>query len=335
MKILYVGLQHTITVFRPGGVRETHFAPVNHIWETREAYGLSRLGHEVIYVSDFVPGIRDVDVVFCCVDIALPLAHRYARTLKQQPKLVCQFISRLPDYKDPVWDEVRKLMPECHALTAVSPIVYESLVKWAEENGYSGPVELTPHGVDVELIDMVPDQGIGDVFTFVGALYGHKKVDDLIRVFAELNNPRLIIVGNGPEREKLEYLAEHLNAPVEFLGAVDEHTKFLVIKKSRAVLSASISEQFWIVGAEAMVAGRPVIARYIKNLYDIYGDHITYYEEPSELKDLVELCLDMDEESIKELGAVGREFILKETDIPLKKRSKRLIELFEEVCKYG
>jgi glycosyltransferase involved in cell wall biosynthesis len=61
-----------------------------------------------------------------------------------------------------------------------------------------------------------------DRFTvlFVGRLQARKRVDDLLRACAQLESkPRLVIIGDGPEREKLESLAKEIYPSAEFIGA--------------------------------------------------------------------------------------------------------------------
>jgi glycosyltransferase involved in cell wall biosynthesis len=55
---------------------------------------------------------------------------------------------------------------------------------------------------------------------FVGRLQARKRVDSLLRACAELGtNPRLLIVGDGPERAALESLAKEIYPSAEFIGA--------------------------------------------------------------------------------------------------------------------
>ncbi|HSL46138.1 MAG TPA: glycosyltransferase family 4 protein [Anaerolineales bacterium] len=61
-----------------------------------------------------------------------------------------------------------------------------------------------------------------DRFTilFVGRLQARKRVDSLLKACAQLgSNPRLIIVGEGPERERLQSLAKEIYPETEFVGA--------------------------------------------------------------------------------------------------------------------
>ena len=55
---------------------------------------------------------------------------------------------------------------------------------------------------------------------FVGRLQARKRVDWLLRACAEMESrPRLVIVGDGPERAKLELLAREVYPSAEFVGA--------------------------------------------------------------------------------------------------------------------
>jgi glycosyltransferase involved in cell wall biosynthesis len=55
---------------------------------------------------------------------------------------------------------------------------------------------------------------------FVGRLQARKRIDSLLRACAQLEaKPRLVIVGEGTEREKLEILAKEVYPSAEFVGA--------------------------------------------------------------------------------------------------------------------
>jgi glycosyltransferase involved in cell wall biosynthesis len=63
---------------------------------------------------------------------------------------------------------------------------------------------------------------MGDHFTilFVGRLQARKRIDMLLRACAQLDSkPRLVIVGDGPERESLASLAKQVYPGTEFIGA--------------------------------------------------------------------------------------------------------------------
>ena len=55
---------------------------------------------------------------------------------------------------------------------------------------------------------------------FVGRLQNRKRIDSLIRACAEMESkPKLVIVGDGPERENLQTLAKEIYPQTEFVGA--------------------------------------------------------------------------------------------------------------------
>ena len=57
---------------------------------------------------------------------------------------------------------------------------------------------------------------------FVGRLQARKRVDSLLRACAEIQNVKLVIVGDGPERTALESLAREIYPRAEFVGAKHE-----------------------------------------------------------------------------------------------------------------
>jgi glycosyltransferase involved in cell wall biosynthesis len=68
----------------------------------------------------------------------------------------------------------------------------------------------------------VPRSTIGSAPTllFVGRLQARKRIDSLLRACAEMESkPRLLIVGDGPERESLKILAREVYPTAEFIGA--------------------------------------------------------------------------------------------------------------------
>jgi glycosyltransferase involved in cell wall biosynthesis len=60
----------------------------------------------------------------------------------------------------------------------------------------------------------------GPYILFVGRLQARKRIDSLLRACAQLDSkPRLVIVGDGPERQSLETLAREIYPAAEFVGA--------------------------------------------------------------------------------------------------------------------
>jgi glycosyltransferase involved in cell wall biosynthesis len=107
--------------------------------------------------------------------------------------------------------------------------------------------------VDTHLIQ--PSANHQGYWLIGGRLVGYKRFDLAISAFTRLKIP-LKIFGKGPEEKKLRRLA---SSNIEFLGPVDEETKFKLYRGAIGFLYPQI-EDFGITAIEAMAAGKPVIA---------------------------------------------------------------------------
>jgi glycosyltransferase involved in cell wall biosynthesis len=89
----------------------------------------------------------------------------------------------------------------------------------------------------------------------VSALAPYKRIDLAVAAATRLGQ-RLLVVGTGPQRERLRALA---GRTVEFLGWRSDAEVADLYRRCRAILFPG-REDFGIVPLEAMAAGRPVIA---------------------------------------------------------------------------
>ena len=95
----------------------------------------------------------------------------------------------------------------------------------------------------------------GDYYMSVNRLVPNKRIDLLIKAFNKLNLP-LIIIGDGPERLKLEKMS---NSNIKFLRKLPDLEVENYMSKCKAFVYAGI-EDFGIAPVEAMASGAPVIA---------------------------------------------------------------------------
>ena len=96
----------------------------------------------------------------------------------------------------------------------------------------------------------------GADYVTVSRLVPYKRVDVLVEAFRTLPERRLIVIGDGPERARLEAL----RVPnVEFAGRQDDVETAARVAQARAFLIAA-EEDFGIAPVEAQAAGTPVIA---------------------------------------------------------------------------
>jgi glycosyltransferase involved in cell wall biosynthesis len=101
-------------------------------------------------------------------------------------------------------------------------------------------------------------------------LLPYKRVDLAIEAANQLGI-RLVVIGDGPERARLEALA---GPTVELVGWVDEATKVQLLGSARALLAPEV-EDFGIAMVEALAAGVPVAAPAAGGALDIVRNGVT------------------------------------------------------------
>lgn len=100
-------------------------------------------------------------------------------------------------------------------------------------------------------------------------------------VLLELPNTYFIIVGDGPDRQRLEEMAQQLNIEdhVRFLGVVANVSQLLRVFDVSTL--SSIHEALPITLLEAMAAERPVVATDVGSVCEIVEDGVTGFLTPS------------------------------------------------------
>ena len=95
-----------------------------------------------------------------------------------------------------------------------------------------------------------------DYYLAVGRLVPVKNMDLIVCAFTMMPEKRLVILGDGPERKKLQTAS---GKNIEFLGNQDSRVVAEYMAKARALVTASV-ESFGIATVEAQACGAPVIA---------------------------------------------------------------------------
>jgi glycosyltransferase involved in cell wall biosynthesis len=152
------------------------------------------------------------------------------------------------------------------------------------------------NGIDTETFAQTPDPTALRVLKrkdefWVGTLAGLRKVkqlDQLVRAFSILpDNWQLVLIGEGPEREAIREVANHLEVShrVHMPGAISDPARVIGLFDIFALSSAS--EQFPISVVEAMAAGLPVVAPDVGDIKDMVAQpNRTLITKPGNIEEM-------------------------------------------------
>ncbi len=115
------------------------------------------------------------------------------------------------------------------------------------------------------------DPEVGFLVVAVRRLRNRMGLETAIEAISRCAVPgaRLVIVGEGPERLRLEALAKELGAPVAFAGRVDDASLVTWYQAADVSVVPTVAlEGFGLVVLESLACGTPVIASDIEGLRD-------------------------------------------------------------------
>ena len=269
----------------------------------RLAEGLTHLGHQVTLLCGGPAAYRDYRVVSAGGDLGHYLRARSAfqRQIGDCDLLV-EVCNGMP-YLAPLWHRGPTLCLVNHVHTdlwrmrfggplAPAARLGRRLEHWAlagaqRHNLLVAVSASTAHalraiGVERERIRVVhngveepgPPAGRSPepMFLAMGRLVEYKRIDLLLRLWERVRpvtGGRLVIVGDGPERERLEQLA---GPGVEFSGHVSETEKHRLLCAAWLLLHPSAVEGWGLVVTEAAARETPAIAFDVPGLRDSIVD---------------------------------------------------------------
>jgi glycosyltransferase involved in cell wall biosynthesis len=177
-----------------------------------------------------------------------------------------------------------------------------------------GPLEVIPHGVPAQ--PQRPPLAQPPLAAYAGRMVPEKGVDLLLRAFAkvavELPEARLLLVGDGPERGRLEALIAGLRLAdrVTLTGHVTRpQMERLLAAAWVQVVPSRWAEPFGLVAAEGLMRGTAVIAANAGGLAEIVEDgrtglHVPSGDEAALVQTLLQLL--RNRELAEQLGRTGR-----------------------------
>lgn len=124
--------------------------------------------------------------------------------------------------------------------------------------------------VDTRRFVIGPRPARENFFLVVSQLVPYKRIDLIVDAFTRCKRP-LVIVGDGPERSKLERRA---GRNIRFEGSLPQAEVIKAMQRCKAFVFAG-EEDFGIVMAEAQACGTPVIALGKGGALEIVEDNVT------------------------------------------------------------
>ncbi len=186
----------------------------------------------------------------------------------------------------------------------------------------AGRIAVAPNGVDQVAFQPLGDgqdkasvPGVSGFCLFVGRLEPRKGVDVLLRALTCCTVP-CIVVGDGPERPRLEALASQLGlaSRVVFTGAMKNGNLLAYYQKADCLVIPSLSEAFPLTALEAMACGVPVVASRVGALTSLVQENdCGLLFEPRDSRDLARKLQSLADEPglARQLGANGRRAVLR------------------------
>lgn len=182
-------------------------------------------------------------------------------------------------------------------------------------------------------VDIPDDTADGDEIVFVGRLKEQKGVHVLIEAVRGLDE-RLLIVGDGPERDRLERTVGKTDVEATFVGEVPPEEVEQYLRRGKLFVLPSVRGEGGSPNAmlEAMAVGLPVVVTRTGGMIDaVESENVGFLVEPGDvdaLRDRIQrLC--SDEQLRQDMATNAREYVHRthgwETII------EQLTDVYEEV----
>jgi N-acetyl-alpha-D-glucosaminyl L-malate synthase BshA len=209
------------------------------------------------------------------------------------------------------------------AVTAVSQYLKRRTI---QEFQIQRPITVVPNFVDCDIYVRSTDPDLRTKFAnddepiliHISNFRPVKRVEDVIGIFAlvrKKRKARLLMVGDGPERPKAEWLANThgIAQDVHFVGKQNDMSELLAI--SDVLLLPSELESFGLVALEAMACEVPVIATRVGGIPEVVRDGVDgFLYEVGDIQAMADGCLSIltNPQVRDNLGKAAREHATRE-----------------------
>jgi rhamnosyl/mannosyltransferase len=259
-------------------------------------------------VADFKPDIIQIHLPNPLANIALQMSGVFGDipvAVWYHADITRQKISRII-YR-PL---LNKLLGKCAGISvSTRSLLNQSTVLKA----YEEKVKVIPFGIDISGFPAGSAAGSGPLL-FVGRLVYYKGIEVLLEAVARIPEAELVIVGDGPLKDKLKrkIVKSGLSDRVQLLGDISNAKLKTIMNESGALVLPSThkSETFGLVQLEAMASSIPVISTNLPTgVATVNIDNETgFVVTPGDVSELTEAIIKIyqDPQKACELGYEGR-----------------------------
>ena len=233
---------------------------------------LPKASHYFRFLAPFYyPAFRALDLQD--YDLIISSCSSFAKSVRKRPDAshicFCHNITRflwdtqtyLREFKEfqlfyPLIEPVFAQMREVDLKYSQEPDLYianSTTVQRRIERIYKKPAKTINYPIDTGRFTFSDQKE--DFYLVSSRFLTYKRIDVIIEAFNWLGRP-LKIMGDGPERERLQAIAQ---SNVEFLGYVSDQERMTLMSRAKAVIVAAL-EDYGLVPIEANASGTPVIA---------------------------------------------------------------------------
>lgn len=222
------------------------------------------------------------------------------------------------------WKYTTRYYNLCEAVLIPSRSLAEAMTK----NGLHRYVEIVPNPINPIFFQTVPnsaekkklksEMGIrGKSLVYMGRVSYEKSIDKVLEAFnlvlEECPDTQLMIIGDGPEKKKLEKMAQNMGIAkkIVFTGYLQGDDLVRAMQSNEIFITASVSENMPLSVLEAMACGLPIIAVSALGIPEIVKDGqngcLAQSNEPSELAQKI-LNILSEDSKLAEFSRVSLEF---------------------------
>lgn len=208
---------------------------------------------------------------------------------------------------------------------ATRKTILKNTAGWLDES----KIEIIYNGIKLQEVDRVfnkpevgnnlrEELGLNDDTVLIASIgrltpqKGHEYLFKAVeKIREEFENFKVLVVGSGEREEELRHLVSRLDIEDKIIFFGFREDVYQILKEVDFLLHTALWEGFGYVIAEAMAAGKPVVATDVSNIDEIVSDGRTgYLVESCNPKNIADKTLQMIKSSSRsKMGRAAREVI--------------------------